>query len=89
MLPRMDQFKTAIFCPRIIAFNESFVPLGGSKGVNIPYAVLWNESVSGRSQADIMSSFRSFFMHKRDIKISLYGQTTALPKTITGPSCVS
>lgn len=62
MLPRMDQFKTAIFCPRVITFNESFVPLGGNNGTNVPYAVLWNETVSGRSQEDIISAFRSFFI---------------------------
>jgi hypothetical protein len=54
MLPRMDQFKSAIFCLRVIAFNESFVPLGSSSGTNVPYAVLWNETVSGRNQEDII-----------------------------------
>lgn len=28
MLPRIEMFKEAIFTPRIIAFNESFVPVG-------------------------------------------------------------
>ncbi|CAB3231768.1 unnamed protein product [Arctia plantaginis] len=60
MLPRMDQFKTAIFCPRLIAFNESFVPLGPATKDNKPYAVLWNESVAGRSQEDIISLSRHF-----------------------------
>lgn len=31
MLPRMEQYKTAIFTPRIIVFNESFVPVGKNK----------------------------------------------------------
>lgn len=67
MLPRMDQFKRCIFCPRIITFNESFVPLGKSIGNNVPYAVLWNETVSGRSQEDIISAYRSFLIQKRDV----------------------
>ncbi|KAH9633935.1 hypothetical protein HF086_006451 [Spodoptera exigua] len=31
MLPRMDEFKTVMFCPRLIVFNQSFVPLGDKK----------------------------------------------------------
>ncbi|KAF9417607.1 hypothetical protein HW555_005314 [Spodoptera exigua] len=38
MLPRIDMFKAAIFCPRIIAFNESFVPLGPTKSTSQPFA---------------------------------------------------
>lgn len=68
MLPRMDQFKTAIFCPRLIAFNESFVSLESSHCTNVPYAVLWNESVSGRNQEDIISTYQSFFIYNRDVK---------------------
>lgn len=64
----MDQFKCAIFCPRIIAFNESFVPLGKTTDTHVPFAALWNETVSGRSQEDIISAFRSFLVHKRDAK---------------------
>lgn len=66
MLPRMDQYKAAIFCPRIIAFNESFVPLGaGSK--HLPIAVIWPETVTGRRQEDIISAYRAFFLIYRDI----------------------
>lgn len=31
MLSRMDQYKAAMFWPRIVAFIESFVPSGPSK----------------------------------------------------------
>lgn len=68
MLPRMDQYKVSIFCPRIIAFNESFVPLGSSKNENLPFAVLWNDTISGRNQEDIISAYRAFLIHKRDIE---------------------
>lgn len=66
MLPRIDQFKAAIFCPRIIAFNESFVPLGKTTLNHVPFAALWNETVSGRNQEDLISTFRLFVLHKRD-----------------------
>lgn len=69
MLQRMDNFKTAIFCPRLIAFNESFFPLGSAINDNKPYAVLWNESISGRrSPEDMISTFKAFLNFKRDRK---------------------
>lgn len=64
----MDQYKVSIFCPRIIAFNESFVQLGSSKNENLPFAVLWNETIAGRNQEDIISAYRAFLIHKRDIE---------------------
>lgn len=66
MLPRMDMFKIDMFCPRIIAFNESFLPLGPSTNYSKPFAVLWHEAVSGRKQEDIISASRAFFLSKRD-----------------------
>nr|CAH7747677.1 unnamed protein product [Callosobruchus chinensis] len=43
MLPRAEMFKEVIFTPRVIAFNESFVPVGAySKGFK-PLAVIWHE----------------------------------------------
>lgn len=68
MLPRMDQFKAAVFCPRIIAFNESFVPIGSATANNLPFAVVWNETISGRNQEDIISAFRAFLIHNRDVR---------------------
>ncbi|CAH2088926.1 unnamed protein product [Euphydryas editha] len=56
MLPRLDMFKVVMFCPRIIAFNESFVPLGSSK--EKPFAAVWHEAISGRKQEDIISTYR-------------------------------
>jgi hypothetical protein len=67
MLPRLQMFKRAIFTQRIIAFNESFVPLG-KKPKTKPFACLWNESVSGRKKEDIVSTFHAFFIYNRDLK---------------------
>lgn len=66
MLPRMESIKSVVFCPRLIAFNESFVPVRTSK--EAPIAVLWHEAISGRKKEDILSSFRIFFMEVRDAK---------------------
>ncbi|VEN33902.1 unnamed protein product [Callosobruchus maculatus] len=67
MLPRMETFKEVIFTPRIVAYNESFVPLG-KKSKTYPCAVLWHEGVAGRSKDDIISTFYAFFQANRDIK---------------------
>lgn len=66
MLPRMDSYKLAIFCPRIIAFNETFAPLGRCTKENNPYAVLWHEAISGRNVHDIVSAYRAFILHHRN-----------------------
>lgn len=68
LLPRMQQYKSAIFSTRLVTFNESFVPLGPTTNLNVPFAAVWNESVSGRNQEDIISAFRAFFINKRDAK---------------------
>lgn len=68
MLPRCDGFKEIIFAPRLIAFNESFVPLG-KKSENLPVAVIWHEAIAGRSKEDLISTFHAFITHKRDVKV--------------------
>lgn len=66
MLPRCDTFKEVIFVPRIIAYNESFVPAG--KRPKVPFfAVVWHEATAGRCKSDIISSFYSYFLQMRDI----------------------
>jgi len=67
MLPRMENFKAAIFTKRVIAFNESFVPIG-PKGCIKPLAIIWHEGIQGRKQEDLTSCFRAFFLHFKDIK---------------------
>lgn len=74
MLPRAESFKEILFIPRIVAFNESFVPLGKSKLPNkIPIAIIWHEGITGRSKEDIISTFFAFFIHKRDdVEITIW-----------------
>lgn len=73
MLPRCDMFKEIIFVPRIICFNESFVPLGKQTKTKQPVAVIWHEGTAGRSQGDIISTFSKFLLLNRDaIEITLW-----------------
>lgn len=65
MLPRIDVFKTVLFTRRIIAFNESFVPLG-SNPLHNPVAVLWHEGIAGRRKEEIVSTFHAFLIQHRD-----------------------
>lgn len=65
MLPRVDTFKKVLFIKRLVAYNESFVPVG-STSLFRPFAVLWNEAVSGRDKEDIISCFYAFFFKYRD-----------------------
>ncbi|CAG9763025.1 unnamed protein product [Ceutorhynchus assimilis] len=70
MLPRCDMFKEVIFIPRIIVFNETFVPVGKktSGPENYPYAFVWHEAISGRSKDDLVSIFYNFLLCLRDAK---------------------
>lgn len=69
MLPRIDTFKSVCFTKRIVAFNESFVPLAGKKQHGMkPLAVIWHEGIAGRSKEDIISAFYAFFRSYRDVE---------------------
>lgn len=68
MLPRCEMFKSVIFAQRLVAYNESFVPVG-SKNKNIKaMAALWHEAIQGRKKEDIISAFYKFFLSQRDAK---------------------
>lgn len=67
MLPRIDEFKAALFTRRLVAFNESFIPVGKQQLYLRPLAVIWHEAVSGRKREDITSAFHAFLMQNRDM----------------------
>lgn len=67
MLPRCDTFKEVIFMPRLVAYNESFVP-AGKKSKIPPTAVIWHDAIQGRSKENIISSFYQYFLSIRDIE---------------------
>lgn len=65
MLPRVDSFKTVLFTKRIVAYHESFVPVG-KKSKQKPLACIWHEGITGRNKEDIISTFFVFFLKYRD-----------------------
>lgn len=66
MLPRMNGIKKVLFTKRIIAFNESFVPVGKKQKNLKPHAVIWAEPIAGRKKEDITSTFHAFLLNNRD-----------------------
>ena len=72
LLPRMDQFKKAIFTK-------------GFAGVATGYpnfAVLWHEGISGRNDEDLASVFHRFLLETE--RILCFGWTTAPGRIKTG-----
>ena len=53
--------KVAVFYKRVVVFNETVAPVGGSKnGKDKATVVLWHEGIRGRSAAEVASTFVSF-----------------------------
>jgi hypothetical protein len=67
MLPRMETFKSVIFCQRLIAFNQTFAPVGKITNSIKPVTVIWHDGIAGRKQDDIMSAFYAFLIRNRDV----------------------
>jgi len=65
MLPRVDSFKKVIFTKRIVAYHESFVPLG-KKSKLFPFACIWHEGINARNKEDLISTFYAFLLSNRD-----------------------
>lgn len=60
MLPRAKMFKKVIFTRRIIAYHESFVPVGGADSYNKTLACIWHEGITRRNKEDLISTFYMF-----------------------------
>nr|XP_029734025.1 uncharacterized protein LOC109422949 [Aedes albopictus] len=56
-LPRLDGLKTVVFSQRLIAFNETFAPVGKYTQSTPVVACVWNEAVTGRASNDIIGCF--------------------------------
>ena len=65
MLPGLPGIKEAIFCKRLVVFNETFATIG-KKPSQKPIGVLWNEAIKGRSAEDVASSFITLIRNFRD-----------------------
>lgn len=59
MLSRLEMVKEVIDTPRIMAFFQSYVPVGKKNQV-APFAPLWHEGISGRNDEDIVSAYYKF-----------------------------
>nr|XP_022902562.1 uncharacterized protein LOC111415230 isoform X2 [Onthophagus taurus] len=59
--------KEVIFIPRLISFNESFVPVGQYTKSTKPLAVVWHEAIRGRKKEDLISIFYAFLLRNRDV----------------------
>lgn len=68
MLPRLDTFKSVIFCPRLTVYNQTFAPVGKITRDVKPLAAIWHDGIAGRKQDDIMSCYYSFLLKFRDIQ---------------------
>ena len=74
MLPRLRRLKQAIFCKRLVFFNETLPPVRGWKKSKTlkPTGVLWYEAIKSRSVEDVASVFIHFMHKNRDIQCFIF-----------------
>lgn len=60
MLPRVESFENIVFAKRIVAYHESFVPLG-KKSKLFPFVCVRHEGINGRNKEDLVSTFYAVF----------------------------
>ena len=72
MLPRLPGVKTVAFTKRIIAYNETFAPLGDKRLVKEksaqPVAITWHQGEGKRSAQEICSTYSKFMCAFRDVE---------------------
>ena len=62
MLPVLDGLKSSVFTRRIIAFHETFCPLGKKEDTALKtFSAVWHEGTGGRSGAEVASTFITAF----------------------------
>lgn len=66
MLPRVDMFKKVLFIKRLIAYHETFAPVGQKSKLKV-HSMLWHEGVSGRNKEDNVSALYKFLKQHRDV----------------------
>jgi len=77
MLPRLPGVKTCIFTRRLVAFHETFAPLGTASNSETKRPVistLWHEAISGRNAEDLAGPFIEVICseYMRDIRQILF-----------------
>jgi len=70
MLPAMPGVKTAVFTRRLVAFHQTFAPLGSRTKIQPAVGIIWHEAIAGRNAEDVASAFVKCFAseHYRDAK---------------------
>ncbi|KAK3778587.1 hypothetical protein RRG08_047871 [Elysia crispata] len=72
MLPSMPGVKSCVIVNRLVAYHETFTPLGDQhkkKHAKQVLSILWHEGISGRSAADDTSAFiKAISMMAEDAK---------------------
>ncbi|GFR77097.1 hypothetical protein ElyMa_000499700 [Elysia marginata] len=72
MLPSMPGVKSCVFVNRLVAYHETFAPLGNQhkkKSTKQVMSILWHEGISGRSAANVTSAFiKAISMMAEDAK---------------------
>lgn len=67
MLPRIPGLKTVCFTRRLVAFHETFAPIGAYKtNIRPTESVVWHEGIAGRKCQDIASTFVIALKKDRD-----------------------
>ena len=74
-LPVLDGLKSAVFTRRIIAFHETFAPLGEKKKTDLQiFSAVWHEGTGHQIGAEVASTFIVTLRHPNT---SPCGWTTA------------
>ena len=60
MLPAMPGVKSAVFTRRLVAFHQTFAPLGSRSKRLRATGVIWHEALAGRNAEDVASAFMKF-----------------------------
>lgn len=70
MLPAMPGVKSAVFTRRLVAFHQTFAPLGSRSKARPVIGVIWHEAVAGRNAEDVACAFVKCFASEpyRDAK---------------------
>lgn len=61
MLPVMPGVKSAVFTRRLVAFHQTFAPLGPRSKAKPVIGVIWHEAIAGRNAEDVASAFMKCF----------------------------
>lgn len=57
MLPRLPGFKSACSTKRLVAFHQTFAPIGKYCNIIKRESIIWHEAVAGQKADDIAASF--------------------------------